>query len=592
MSIVEKLRLKSKTTDSRFDQAYKAESIRLLYEHPITGVIIPFLIFTIFISLWLETQGETALVLWPWWIAVAWGLTVDAIMFYNYYKQADKTLLKEKKWVIYHAMAACHMGFCFNSVYFFIDLNFNGNALFAFSIHVINIVGVTINTSLSRQVYKAYLVPALLLPIIPFFRHELFLEYCLVSVGIMTMATVYSGKISRLLHRSIELQIDKDELVEMLTSQKAIAEIASASKTKFLAAASHDLRQPLQSLSLLIAALFAHMNTDKQRAILNKAKLSLASLNELLDSLLDISKLDAGLIRPQAMVINLKALLEGEIEKVAQEASTKNLEVSFSYECPDMISSDPILISRILSNLISNACRYTQKGSIHITAFQQEDESTVIEIRDTGIGISSDTIDLIFNEFYQVENNERDRTKGLGLGLSIVKRLSALIDANISVESELDKGSTFSLALPTIELTEIVKSSELRIPPSDYDVSGLNLLVIDDEILIRESMELLLESWDNQVSTHASQKDALKHLSNCSEQPDALIVDYRLSEQENGIECIQEIRRMLNKELPSLIITGDTAPEQVKELEFSGIPFIHKPINAEALRDFLKSIKN
>ena len=591
MSIVEKLRLKSKTTDSRFDQAYKAESIRLLYEHPITGVIIPFLIFTIFISLWLETQGETALVLWPWWIAVAWGLTVDAIMFYNYYKQADKTLLKEKKWVIYHAMAACHMGFCFNSVYFFIDLTFNSNALFAFSIHVVNIVGVTINTSLSRQVYKAYLVPALLLPIIPFFRHELFLEYCLVSVGIMTMATVYSGKISRLLHRSIELQIDKDELVEMLTSQKAIAEIASASKTKFLAAASHDLRQPLQSLSLLIAALFAHMNSDKQRAILNKAKQSLASLNELLDSLLDISKLDAGLIKPQTTVINLKTLLENEIEKVKQEASAKDLGVSFKYECPVVIASDPILLSRILSNLISNACRYTQKGSIQVSAYQKEDQSTAIEIRDTGIGISSNTIDLIFNEFYQVENNERDRTKGLGLGLSIVKRLSDLIDAKISVESKFNKGSTFTLVLPKIELAELVEVGEPK-PPSDYDVSGLNLLVIDDEILIRESIELLLESWNNQVSTHASLKRALKHLSNCGKQPDALIVDYRLSEQENGLECIQEIRKKLNKELPSLIITGDTAPEQVKELESSGIPFIHKPINAEALRDFLKSIKN
>lgn len=566
--------------------------MRLIYEHPVTGVLIPFSVAAVFISYWLETRGGLTEPLWPWWIAVSWGVAVNAFMFYSYYKEQDKTQQNVKKRINYYALASCHMGFCFNSFYFLVDLSLESSALFAISIHSINIIAVIINISLSRPALFAYLFPTLLLPGIAFFQHDLFLEYCLLSIVIMSMGTVYASKIGRLFYRSIELQIDKDDLVEKLKSQRSIAEDASASKTKFLAAASHDLRQPLQSLSLLIAALFAHMNTDKQRAIINKAKLSLASLNELLDSLLDISKLDAGLIRPQATVINLKALLEGEVEKIAQEASTKNLEVSFNYECPDMISSDPVLLSRILSNLLSNACRYTQKGSIHINSFQQEDESTVIEIRDTGVGISSDTVNLIFNEFYQVENNERDRTKGLGLGLSIVKRLSALIDANISVESELDKGSTFSLALPTIEFAEIVKSSELRIPPSDYDVSGVNLLVIDDEILIRESMELLLESWDNQVSTHASQKDALKHLSNCSEQPDALIVDYRLSEQENGLECIQEIRRMLNKELPSLIITGDTAPEQVKELESSGIPFIHKPINAEALRDFLKSIKN
>lgn len=518
------------------------------------------------------------------------ALSLEALMIQAHKKSNELDRANIQRWQTRWTSLTIIIAVCFNFVFFLVDVNQLEAAVFILAMHGFNILSSSLYVSLNPRALPVYLTISLSFCGYAFWGTNYFMSYLLLSAISLAGCLAFSVKIKSLFSNSILLRFYNEQLIKELKSQKEIAESASAAKTKFLAAASHDLRQPLQSLSLLLAALLSQSDTEKRQRIIEKARLSQDSLSELLDSLLDISKLDAELVSPNYVDYNLKELLQNEVEKYAPAASSKNLTIQMVYEGLDQFTSDPIFTSRIMSNLVSNACRYTNNGTIEVKAHCDRDRAT-IEVTDTGTGIASNQIDHIFSEFYQAHNTERDRTKGLGLGLSIVKRLCMLIDAEINCTSTLGRGSRFKLslksALPNASSTP-QKTENLE----SGDIAGLRVLLIDDEVMIRESMTLLLESWDCEAVAFSGIDDALAYLDAENYLPEALIVDYRLRDHQTGTAALEAINKKLNRTLPSLIITGDTAPEKVKELEDSDLPFLHKPIEAKALLSFLNKVKH
>lgn len=414
-----------------------------------------------------------------------------------------------------------------------------------------------------------------------------YLVWFLGSALIIIVTTYnFSTRNMRSLKAAIQLANEKNNLLAELRKQKEAAEKSNLAKTKFLAAASHDLRQPLQSVSLLSAALDFHIKGEKEKSILEKLQNSVDSLSELLNSLLDISKLDAEVIQPEIRPILLNELFQQSIEKFEPIAAEKGLVFGYQSTSDAWINSDPQLLSRIIGNLLENAIRYTKSGSVSVV-LKKEHEMAVILLKDTGIGIRDEDKQNIFTEFYQADNPERDRQKGLGLGLSIVKRLSGLLGIQLEFESLSGLGTTFKLTCPLVENTPV---SHLNMKKeTEAPSEQLTVLVIDDEASVRESMKILFEAWSCLVLTAGDEIEALNVISKLDSPIDALFVDYRLREGKTGVQLANKLARYLNYDLPIMVITGDTAPDQLRDIEASGFQLAHKPIQPKVLKSFLKT---
>lgn len=397
----------------------------------------------------------------------------------------------------------------------------------------------------------------------------------------------FARQLSRTLIESIRLRLEKQELAqklrdEMTASEQARsrAEEASRAKSKFLAAASHDLRQPLHAVNLFIEALRNEKDPARAELVLTHLSTSAQSLEELLNELLDISKLEAGLFKPHIKVLSLQEVfdaLEHELQPVADE---KDIGLRF---IPTRLSiaSDPNMLGRILRNIINNAIRYTDTGAV-LVGCRRKGRNVAITITDTGPGIATEYHLAIFREFYQLGNPERDRRKGLGLGLAIVDGLCRVLDHPLELKSRIGHGSTFAVHVPiaAAEPTgdEIVKE-ETPVLLEDYGV-----LIIDDEPSICRAMAEVLRSWGCRVATAESGQDALAQLSTSGFVPDVIIADYRLREGHTGANVIAEIRQSLGKSIPAAILTGDTAPERLREASAGGFVLLHKPIQPSRLR--------
>jgi signal transduction histidine kinase/CheY-like chemotaxis protein len=354
------------------------------------------------------------------------------------------------------------------------------------------------------------------------------------------------------------------------------ADQANTSKTRFLASASHDLRQPTHALSLLAGVLSNRPLDKKSKAIASDIHTASQSLQSLMSGLLDISKLDAGLMEPKIEIVDLHWLVSRVCSEFETDCKNKGLRLILNSRSRDAVTrGDPQLTERILSNLISNAVKYTDEGRIEVILEEINDEWKV-SIKDTGHGIKQDEQKHIFDEFYQIGNDHRDRSNGLGLGLAIVKRLSDVLDVNLGFESELDTGSTFWFSLPKIN--EKTQSRE------DLDqlnvLAGLHVLCVDDEADIRNALALAFEvlgcSFDLVECTQAA-VEAAKH-----KRPDIVLADFRLKGDDNGIKTIDMIREIYPG-IPSLLVTGDTSPERLQHASKVSIEMLHKPLTMEKL---------
>ncbi|MDN3919653.1 ATP-binding protein [Roseateles violae] len=354
------------------------------------------------------------------------------------------------------------------------------------------------------------------------------------------------------------------------------AESAMQAKTRFLASASHDLRQPMHTLSLFGAALMRRPLDPVSAEIGRNMNLALQSLASQMDALLDISKLDAQVVPVNSQVFAFSPWIARLCQELQPAAQGKGL--ALHLDCPDgvFVETDPMLLERVLRNLIDNAIKYTAQGSVDVRV-RRDDALWRVTVRDTGCGVDPAEQARIFEEFYQVGNPERDRAKGLGLGLSIVSRLVDLLDLHLGMESTPGQGSSFSLA---IGAAEAVAAPQLDAGRAAARLPQLHVLVLDDEEPVRRAMEALLSGHGCEVTTAGSTREALVKC--LLRRPDIMLSDLRLRGGDDGISAVRSLRGALPG-LPAVLISGDTAPERLREAHAAGLLLLHKPVLEEQL---------
>ena len=360
-------------------------------------------------------------------------------------------------------------------------------------------------------------------------------------------------------------------------------EAANLAKSRFLAAASHDLRQPLHALNWFVTQLRGEKDPVEKKRLVEQIETATAAMNELFNALLDISKLDAGVLVPTISEFPVDQLLKRITTTFSAAAREKNLRLRIMSN-DAWIRSDFILLERILLNLVSNAVRYTVKGGVVIGCRRRADVLR-IEVWDTGVGIAEDQQQNVFREFYRLRTTEQDRghgrSLGLGLGLAIVDRLCRLLDHPIELASRPGRGSRFAVAVPTAPQRRLMdQTSQAIIDPT----LGKSVLVVDNDVRALDGMRGVLTGWGCSVMTAGSEAAALACLSDHDTSPDLIISDYHLEEGTNGIQLIGRLREELGAPVPAFLISGDTAPELLREASASGCYLLHKPVLPMTLR--------
>jgi signal transduction histidine kinase/ActR/RegA family two-component response regulator len=391
---------------------------------------------------------------------------------------------------------------------------------------------------------------------------------------------------------AIELRFDNIGLIEQLRveSQRvsealAQAEQANQAKSRFLAAASHDLRQPVHAQGLFLEVLARSPLSPLQREVLDSARSASEASAAMLHTLLDFSRIEAGVVEPQCEAFPLQPLLVKIESELAPQANAKGL----FYRTRDTtvtLQSDPALVELILRNLVSNAVRYTEHGGVLVTC-RRRAGLALVEVWDTGIGIDASQHETVFREFHQLGNPERDRQKGLGLGLSIARGLALLLGLELTLRSEPGRGSVFRLKVPLAARAVVQRPAAHR--QQARRPLPMRVLVIDDDPIVCASMQRLLSDWGCTCLVAGGVEEALAVASMAP--PDMVISDYRLRGHDTGAGAIAALRRQAGRALPALLVTGDTAPARLREARASGVPLLHKPVAPDQLYSALERIQ-
>jgi signal transduction histidine kinase/CheY-like chemotaxis protein len=372
------------------------------------------------------------------------------------------------------------------------------------------------------------------------------------------------------------------ELERKVAERTQELELANAAKSRFLAMASHDLRQPLHALGLFVAQLRTPLKSAERTKTIERVDATRKEMNEMFNSLLDMSRLDAGILTPKITEFPIARLLQ-KIETAFDQA-TREKGLRLRVRRSDAwVRSDAMLLERILLNLVSNAVRYTLRGGI-IVGCRRRGEMLRIEVWDSGPGIPEDQKQNIFGEFFQLPAPERNRYGGLGLGLAIVDRLRVLLNHQIDLASTVGRGSRFAILVPMAD--ECVTSTEpVDSPhPAAFAVEGKVILVIADAPIVQEGTGGLLGKWGYSVLTAGSEEAALIRLAERQQRPDLIISDYHLASGKTGIRAIEQINAALGSSIPAILISGDTAPEPLRDAKDRGYILLHKPVDPMRLR--------
>ncbi len=410
------------------------------------------------------------------------------------------------------------------------------------------------------------------------------------SFSLFQTAVGLEGQIRRRTEQLTNALSHLERANEELVRQKEISERANLSKTRFLAAASHDVLQPLHASKLLLSALGEMQSDVRAKNLLEQTERALDSMQEVLRTLLDISQLDAGAIKPIMEPLNLREFICNTVEEFIPIARRCNLIIKT--KSPDItINTDQAMLRGILRNLVSNAIRYTENGGA-IVGVRVRSGRAMIEVSDTGVGIAECQFEKIFEEFNRGEQKDslnRDHGAGLGLGLAIVSRLADTMHYNISIKSKLGKGSTFRvLTGPVVNCCSskrVVASTRFSVPQSK--LSGGKILLVENNPRVLLAMSTLLNSWKCDVLEARSMTEVVKKLSSSPWQPDVIIADQHLDQDELGTELINFIRDTYNLNLPSIIVTADPSEEIFLECKKMRVELMLKPIKPAQLRALL-----
>ena len=366
-----------------------------------------------------------------------------------------------------------------------------------------------------------------------------------------------------------------------LERAKGEADAANISKTKFLAAASHDILQPLNAARLYVTSLIERGGREDRRLVDN-IDASLEAVEEIFGALLDMSRLDTGALRPEFASFRIDELMRQIELEFAPLAATKGLDLTFM-PCSLVVRSDRRLLRRLIQNLVSNAIKYTPEGCV-LVGCRRRDDHLRIDIYDTGVGIPQSKWRDIFVEFHRLDQGAKI-ARGLGLGLSIVERLARVLDCTIELESEAGRGSHFAVTVPCSNTApiELPARDDARINPGQ--LAGITTLCIDNEPSVLDGMETLLRGWGCEVIKASDLAPALTAISESHLMPNGLLVDYHL-DHGNGIEAIVELPRRYG-DLPAILITADRSPTVREHARAENIQVLHKPIKPAALRALL-----
>jgi len=372
------------------------------------------------------------------------------------------------------------------------------------------------------------------------------------------------------------------ELERKVAERTQELELANAAKSRFFAMASHDLRQPLHALGLFVAQLRTPLKSGERTKTIERVDATRKEMDEMFNSLLDISRLDAGILTPKITEFPIARLLQKIETRFDQATREKGLRLRVR-RSDAWVRSDAMLLERILLNLVSNAVRYTLRGGI-IVGCRRLGEMLRIEVWDSGPGIPEDQKRNIFGEFFQLPTPERNRYGGLGLGLAIVDRLRVLLNHQIDLASTVGRGSRFAIRVPMAD--ECVTSTEpVDSPhPATFAVEGKVILVIADAPIVLEGTGGLLGKWGYSVLTAGSDEAALIRLAERQQRPDLIISDYHLASGKTGIRAIEQINAAFGSSIPAILISGDTAPEPLRDAKDRGYILLHKPVDPMRLR--------
>lgn len=452
-----------------------------------------------------------------------------------------------------------------------------------------------------RTSFFIYL-PILLIPLIVMLALENDKTHWFLVVVLLTLALFLSDAGLRLMdifETSIRRHVEKEALLqelrvreEELAKALEVAEQANRAKSKFLAAASHDLRQPLQAMRLFTEALQDVAKEPESQRLAGQIGKSVNALVDMFDELLDVSRLDAGIIQPRWQHFELFDLFDRLYVDFEPLAKVKRLTLELPYcnekgvngsQCDAIVYSDPFLLERMMRNLVSNAIRYTDKGMIEVTCRCTIDE-VKIAVKDTGIGIHPEVLPHIFEEYYQADNPHRDRRNGLGLGLAIVRRVEELLGYRVEVESTPGQGSVFRFSLQKGDAALLARP--YVITQTRQDVSNKVIAFVEDDADIREFTVEIMQEWGCRVFAGESAAAVLRQLDAVALRPDLLVCDFRLPDNQTALDVMRQMREFWG-DLPVLIVTGDTGAEPLQAIQKSGASLLHKPIAPTRLRSMM-----
>jgi len=375
---------------------------------------------------------------------------------------------------------------------------------------------------------------------------------------------------------------DRRRITDELRAARAEADSANKAKSRFLATASHDLRQPLQTLQLLNAALARRLTGDRETELIQRQQAALESMTDLLNALLDVTKLESGNIRPNLDVVPLVGVL-GDLQQQFDELAGARGLVLTIQPTTVCLQTDRILFRQILQNLLNNALQYTREGGVTVS-FQQDAAGLAIRVADTGVGIPAPELDRVFDEYYRVDS-ALPRPRGFGLGLTIVRQISRLLGYSVRVESELGRGTTFALHIPAAHLvaSPAAVAAESRPAEARPDVPKPGVLIVEDDAAVRDALELVLSLEGYPTRAAASGPAAMATFADHGADIDVVVSDFHLGPGKNGLELLEEMREIAGRDLPAVILSGDTSPVLARIGTVSRVTLLRKPVDARQL---------
>lgn len=375
---------------------------------------------------------------------------------------------------------------------------------------------------------------------------------------------------------------ERMEYERALEASKREAERANAAKSRFLVTASHDLRQPLQTLLLLNSSLAKTASDARHKKMLEMQGEALKGMSKLLNALLDIGKLESGAVEPKMTDVAIRDVFRRMEAEFAVQAGAKGLQLVVA-DCSLAARTDAELLSQLVQNVVANAIRYTREGTVRLDC-RAESHRLTIAVQDTGIGIPEDQREAIFDEFYQVDR--KTSNGGLGLGLSIVKRIAALLDAQIDLHSEVGKGSTFCVTL--------ARGGDAVLEPAvarsvDRSKAGGTVLLVDDDAAVLAASKLFLEIEGYDVVAASSPRGVRAAVGERSRAIDLIVADYHLNDTETGLDIVVAVRERLGRDVPAILVTGDTSPS-IGDVTLAGLQTMNKPIDTKRLLTAVESL--